>query len=113
MTNNTGNIAKCAQRIKSVTNKLEREEKRIDILSEDGLKTRLQLTTDISNMWTDFSIDQLKHLNKILLTGEVDHDMSIAMCKCAKDLEISIPENIEISETISQLRVRTNETEKK
>ena len=38
---------------------------------------------------------KLRHLNTILLLQSTNHNMSIAMCKCAKDLEISIPENIE------------------
>jgi hypothetical protein len=95
MTNNKDNIAKCSRRFRSVTDKFTRETERIDTLDTEELKQRLELTTDIHDMWKDFSADQLRHLNIILLLQSTNHDMSIAMCKCAKDLEISIPENIE------------------
>lgn len=96
MTNNRDNMDKCGHRIRSVNDKFTRETERIGTLKTEGLIKRLELTTDIHNMWTDFSVDQLRHLNTILLLESTNHDMSIAMCKCAKDLEISIPENIEI-----------------
>lgn len=87
--------AKCSQRIKSINEKLKRETERIDILNHDALMKRLELTTGISDMWRAFGKRQLKHLNRILLTESINHDMSIAMCKCAKDYDISISENIE------------------
>ncbi len=89
------NKAKCGQMIRSVNDKLTREEKRIDTLNHDALMKRLELTTGIHDMWRVFDKDQLRHINKILLIESTNHDMSIAMCKCAKDLGISIPENIE------------------
>lgn len=89
------NMAKCSHRIRSVNDKLTRETERIGMLNTEELTKRLELITDISNMWVNFSADQLRHINTILLLRSTNHDMSIAICKCAKDLEISIPENIE------------------
>ena len=89
------NTARCGQRIRSINDKLKRETERIDTLSHTDLMKRLELTTDIHDMWRDLDKYQLRGLNKILLTESVNHDMSIAMCKCAKDLDISIPDNIE------------------
>lgn len=95
MDNSKDNITKCSRRIRSVNDKLARETERIGTLNAEGLTKRLELATDIRNIWMDFSTDQLRHLNTILLLQSTNHDMSIAICKCAKDLEISIPENIE------------------
>jgi hypothetical protein len=89
------NAAKCSQRIKSINNKLKREIERIDRLDHDALMKRLEITTGISDMWRVFDKYQLKHLNQIWLTESINHDMSIAMCKCAKDYDISISDNIE------------------
>ena len=95
MNNNKDNMAKCSHRFRSVTDKFTRETERIGTLDTLELLKNLETTTDIHDMWTGFSTDQLRHLNTILLLQSTNHDMSIAMCKCAKDLEISIPENIE------------------
>ena len=91
MDNNT----KCAQRIKSVSDKLKREGKIIDILDTEGLIKRLQTVTGIENIGWITDPQHLRSLNIVLLNQTIDHDMSIAMCKCSKDLEISIPDNIE------------------
>lgn len=95
MTNDKDNKIRCSNRIKTVNDKFDREIKRIDSLGEDGLKVRLELITEIRNIGSDFSIDQLRHINTIMLLQSSHHDMSIALCKCAKDYNISIPENIE------------------
>lgn len=89
------NADKCGQRIRSINDKLKRETERIDTLNHDALMKRLELTTGIKDMWRVLDKDQLRHLSQILLTESVNHDMSIAMCKCAKDYEIPIPENVE------------------
>ena len=96
MTNDTKECkSKCFHRIRSINDKLAMETERIGELNEDELIQRLESVTDIRNMWYDMSIDQLRHLNTILELQSINHDMSIALCKCAKDLEISIPEEIE------------------
>ena len=95
MTNNKDNMTKCSHRFRSVNNKFVRETERIGTLSAEELSKRLEEITDIHNMGAGFSTDQLRRINTILLLQSTNHDMSIAMCKCAKDLEISIPENIE------------------
>lgn len=92
---NKENIAKCSHRINGVSNKLARDAKIIGSLNREDLIKRLELTTDIRNMWKDFDTVQLKHLNIISLSQSISHDMSIVLCKCAKDLEISIPDDIE------------------
>jgi hypothetical protein len=86
---------KCDQRIRSISGRLKIETERIDTLNHDDLMKRLELTTGIKDMWRALDKYQLKHINQILLTESINHDMSIAMCKCAKDYEISIPEDIE------------------
>ncbi len=95
MTNDKDNRTKCSNRIKSINDKFDREMKRIDSLGEDGLKVRLELTTEIRSFGRDLSIDQLRHLNTVLLLQSSHHEMSIALCRCAKDYDISVPENIE------------------
>lgn len=97
MTEDKDNRAKCSYRIRSVNDKFDREMKRIDNLNEEGLKARLDIATDIPSfgLGGGFSIDQLRHLNTVLLLQSSHHEMSIALCRCAKDYDISVPENIE------------------
>jgi hypothetical protein len=92
---NKDNIAKCSHRIRSISNKLKRETERINTLGTLELIKWLETTTGIRNIELMVDTDQLRHLSIILLSQSTNHDMSIAMCKCAKDLEISIPEDIE------------------
>jgi hypothetical protein len=89
------NADKCSQRIRSINAKLKRETERIETLNHDALMKRLELATNIHDMWRTFDKYQLRHLNQILLTESIDHDMSIAICQCAKDYGISIPDDIE------------------
>lgn len=92
---NKDKIAKCSNRIRSISDKLKRETERINTLGTLELIKGLKTATGISNIELMVDKDQLRHLSTILLSQSTDHDMSIAMCKCAKDLEISIPEDIE------------------
>lgn len=89
------NIGKCSHRIRSINDRPARETERIGRLDGDALVKRLELITEIRHMWNSMSIDQLRHLNTILELQSTNHDMSIAICKCSKDLEIPIPEEIE------------------
>ena len=82
MTNNKDDMTKCSYRFRSVNEKLTRETERINKLDMLGLIKRLETTTGIRNIETMFEKDQLKHLNAILLLQSINHDMSIAMCKC-------------------------------
>lgn len=93
---NKDNIAKCSHRIRSISDKLKRETERINTLGTLELIKGLETTTGIRNIeiMVD-NIGQLRRLSTILSLQSINHDMSIAMCKCAKDLEISIPEDIE------------------
>lgn len=96
MTNNIKDkISRCGHRIRYVNKRLARETERIGKLDQHALIQRLELITEIRRMWDGMSMDQLRHLNTILELQSSNHDMSIAICKCAKDLEISIPEEIE------------------
>lgn len=96
ITKDLENINKCIHRIESVNNKLKREKEIIGSLGENELTRRLETITDIQNVWNDFSIDQLRHINSILILEMINHDMSIAMCKCANELDISIPEDMRL-----------------
>lgn len=95
---NKDNIAKCSHRIRSISDKLKRETERINMLGTLELIKWLEATTGIRNIELMVDTDQLRHLSTILLSQSTNHDMSIAMCKCAKDLEISIPEDIASSD---------------